>query len=212
MVGSVGSLYASVQKLDSTYLLPGAVKTSLLRPAVASPAMSNNSSLLLPVPSSEPAKKFFRCSFYQSGSCYDYVTEASGTSCPTCRRPMTKIVHYVPPGPSSSEQQLQNGKGFVQGVVTYTVTDDLDVTPMSAISSISLLNTFAVTDLSALQEVISCIHRVPLYINYDIYHTISPYHSFLCFTSRRVPPGDGRADRLQGGHIMHPPCPFIHKL
>ncbi|GJN05771.1 hypothetical protein PR202_ga23435 [Eleusine coracana subsp. coracana] len=152
MVGSVGSLYASVEKLDSTYLLPGAVKTSLLRPAVASPAVSNNSSLLLPAPSSEPAKKFFKCSFYQTDSCYDYITEVSGTSCPVCRRPMTKTVHYVPPKPSSSEQQLQNGKGFVQGVVTYTVTDDLAVTPMSAISSIGLINTFAVTDLSALQE------------------------------------------------------------
>ncbi|XBI67287.1 hypothetical protein VPH35_046674 [Triticum aestivum] len=49
------------------------------------------------------------------------------------------------PGPSSA-------KGFVQGVVTYTVTDNLTVTTMSAISSITLLNTFLVRDLSALQE------------------------------------------------------------
>jgi hypothetical protein len=43
-------------------------------------------------------------------------------------------------------------QGFVRGVVTYTVMDSLAVSPMSAISSITLLNTFAVTDLSALQE------------------------------------------------------------
>ena len=40
----------------------------------------------------------------------------------------------------------------MQGIVTYTVMDDLTVTPMSSISSIPLLNTFAVRDLSALQE------------------------------------------------------------
>jgi hypothetical protein len=40
----------------------------------------------------------------------------------------------------------------VQGIVTYTVMDDLAVTPLSSISSITLLNTFAVKDLAALQE------------------------------------------------------------
>jgi hypothetical protein len=40
----------------------------------------------------------------------------------------------------------------VQGIVTYTVMDNLTVNPMSSISSIALLNTFAVKDLGALQE------------------------------------------------------------
>jgi hypothetical protein len=43
-------------------------------------------------------------------------------------------------------------KGLVQGIVTYTVMDDLTVTPMSAISSITLLSTFAIRDLADLQE------------------------------------------------------------
>ncbi|CAO2208974.1 unnamed protein product [Urochloa humidicola] len=38
--------------------------------------------------------------------------------------------------------------GLVQGVVTYTVTDDMMVAPMSAISSFTLLNTFGVRDLA----------------------------------------------------------------
>ena len=42
--------------------------------------------------------------------------------------------------------------GFVQGIVTYTVMDDLKVTPMSTISGITLLNAFAVRDLGDLQE------------------------------------------------------------
>ncbi|CAO2185705.1 unnamed protein product [Urochloa humidicola] len=62
---------------------------------------------------------------------------------------MMTALKYVAP---SSEQLA--AEGFVQGIVTYTVTDDLTVTPMSAISSITLLSTFGVTetDISALQE------------------------------------------------------------
>ncbi|KAK1573050.1 hypothetical protein QYE76_037501 [Lolium multiflorum] len=43
-------------------------------------------------------------------------------------------------------------KSLVRAVVTYTVLDDLTVTPTSAVSDIALLNTFAVKDLGALQE------------------------------------------------------------
>lgn len=42
--------------------------------------------------------------------------------------------------------------GFVKGVVTYLVMDDLAVKPMSTISSINTLNKFNVTDVGALQE------------------------------------------------------------
>ncbi|CAO2161097.1 unnamed protein product [Urochloa humidicola] len=144
MVGSVGNLYASIDKLDAT-VLPGAAKDALLCPAVISPAASADRSLLpLPAaPSSGQAKSYFKCG-YCGGN---YVTDASGTSCPNCRNQMRTALKYVAP---SSEQQA--AKGFVQGVVTYTVTDDLTVTPMSAISSIMLLNTFAVTDIAAFQE------------------------------------------------------------
>jgi hydroxymethylpyrimidine/phosphomethylpyrimidine kinase len=45
-----------------------------------------------------------------------------------------------------------SGAGFVQGIVTYTVMDDLKVSPMSSISGITLLNTFGVTDIASLQE------------------------------------------------------------
>ncbi|KAM0926152.1 hypothetical protein ACQ4PT_003759 [Festuca glaucescens] len=108
MVGCVGNLYSSVEKLDGTYVQPGAAKGAVLHPAVVSPAASANSTLfLLPDSSSGEA------------------TEAVGSV---------------------------GRKGFVQGIVTYTVMDDLTVTPMSSISGITLLNAFAVEDLSALQE------------------------------------------------------------
>jgi hypothetical protein len=44
------------------------------------------------------------------------------------------------------------GAGFVQGIVTYTVMDNLKVAPMSSISGITLLNTFGVTDIGSLKE------------------------------------------------------------
>ncbi|KAL6626769.1 hypothetical protein ACP70R_030495 [Stipagrostis hirtigluma subsp. patula] len=159
MAGCVSNLYASVEKLDNSYVLPGAAKKALLRPTVdVSPAASTKSSLLLlpappPPPPAQP-KRFFKCSFYSTGSCYDYVTDATGASCPVCGNPMTKPVHYVAaPAAAAAERQARNtGKGFVQGIVTYTVMDDLTVAPMSAISSITLLNTFAVSNIGDLQE------------------------------------------------------------
>ncbi|KAL9143479.1 hypothetical protein ABFS82_14G239700 [Erythranthe guttata] len=42
--------------------------------------------------------------------------------------------------------------GFVKGVVTYMVMDDLVVTPMSTISSITLLNKFNIKEVGSLQE------------------------------------------------------------
>lgn len=43
-------------------------------------------------------------------------------------------------------------KGFVKGVVTYMVMDNLEVSPMSSISSVTLLNKFKIQDLSQLEE------------------------------------------------------------
>jgi hypothetical protein len=55
---------------------------------------------------------------------------------------------------SSSNKPVVEPKetGYVRGVVTYMVMDDLTVEPMSTISSITLLNTFNVKDVSFLQE------------------------------------------------------------
>ncbi|TVU21854.1 hypothetical protein EJB05_31524, partial [Eragrostis curvula] len=156
VAGSVGNLYASVDKLDSTYILPGAAKDALLRPTAASAVAATGRSLLrLPSPSPVPPKFLYRC-MYKYTNCYYYVTDVSGTTCPSCGKQMNMAVYLY------NAQRVQSAaaagapgpgaKGLVQGVVTYTVTDDLDVTPMSTISGIALLNTFAVSDLSDLQE------------------------------------------------------------
>ncbi|TVU21804.1 hypothetical protein EJB05_31467, partial [Eragrostis curvula] len=91
----------------------------------------------------------------RSSTCSRYVTDAYGTACPGCGGSMTKELEYVSPAGSvgvynghrrNVQQNAFNGgsaSGFVQGVVTYTVRDDLTVTPI-----------FAVTNLTALKEVI----------------------------------------------------------
>ncbi|KAM3279970.1 hypothetical protein ACQJBY_047011 [Aegilops geniculata] len=166
MVGSIGSLYGSVAKLDATYVQPGAAKDALLHPSVLSPAVSTKSSLLgLPAPPSPQAKKLYRCSMHCNcygshstlcNNCRSYVTDSYGTYCPSCNNQMTTELKLLSSGGSGGLAAQAaagvSGKGYVQGIVTYTVMDDLTVTPMSSISSITLLNTFAVKDLSALQE------------------------------------------------------------
>lgn len=81
MFGSFGNLYRSVEKLDDTYVLPGADKEAVLQPKVVPSAAR---SLLLPAPSSAQAMSFFRCSYPAFTSCYNNVTDARGTKCPSC--------------------------------------------------------------------------------------------------------------------------------
>jgi hypothetical protein len=173
MVGCIGNLYTSVEKLDDPYIQPGAVKDAMLSPTVLSPAAKSNRSFFrLPEPSPS-LKKFFRCGSYSYYSCPNYVTEERGAQCPMCGTQMFGDSQYV-----SSEHLTQEAKGLVQGgMVTYTVTDDLKIFPMSNISSIALLNTIAVKDLGALQERIvqlgykevrPCIiyHCVPIHMHF----------------------------------------------
>ncbi|CAO2185690.1 unnamed protein product [Urochloa humidicola] len=96
VAGSVGNLYASVERLDDAYVLPGAARSALLHPpAVASPAVSTNSSvLLLPAPAPAPPKAFFTCGYFYesltSRSCQSYVTDATMREAPAARSATTR--------------------------------------------------------------------------------------------------------------------------
>eukprot|EP00267_Zea_mays_P053197 XP_020406310.1 uncharacterized protein LOC103651783 [Zea mays] len=138
--------------------LAAAAKDALLCPTVVSPAANTRSSLLrLSELSSVRPNKMYRCLGNSYSNCRNYITDEHGKACLQCRVSMTTEVQYLPSaGPSSGSGQVaapqSMAKGFVQGIVTYTVLDDLKVTPMSAISSITLLNTFVVADLGDLEE------------------------------------------------------------
>jgi hypothetical protein len=157
MVGCVGNLYASVEKLDATYVQPGAAKDAFLSPTVLSPAASSNSALLrlpaAPPPPGQP-KTFYRCTNTYNSNCRSYISDTYGKACPACNNQMTTAAQYLQSAGSAGQAVVKagEGKGFVQGIVTYTVLDNLKVTPMSTISGITMLNTFAVRDLGDLQE------------------------------------------------------------
>jgi len=62
------------------------------------------------------------------------------------------LLSSAEPAQPSAGDAAGGESGFVRGVVTYTVMDDLKVAPMSTISGITLLNTFGITDIGMLQE------------------------------------------------------------
>ena len=56
------------------------------------------------------------------------------------------------PSISSSSSAANNEQVYVKGGVSYMIMDDLVVTPMSTISSITLLNQFEVKEIGVLRE------------------------------------------------------------
>ncbi|CAM0879562.1 unnamed protein product [Alopecurus aequalis] len=147
MVGSVGNLYASMENLDDTYVSHDNAKKALLTPAGS---CGSDKLLQLPEPETE-SSVLYRCN-NGSTSCRSYVSKVCGMRCPNCGNSIvTQLQPLVEPEAGSSVPRAA-GVGFVQGIVTYTVMDDLKVSPMSSISGITLLNSFGVTDIGSLQE------------------------------------------------------------
>ncbi|KAJ3688791.1 hypothetical protein LUZ61_017955 [Rhynchospora tenuis] len=70
-----------------------------------------------------------------------YVTDFDGSRCPVCKQQMTMEVWYK-----------GGGKGFVEDTVSYIITDELSVLPMSKTSTTTLLSQFSVKDVSCLEK------------------------------------------------------------
>ncbi|KAL1079898.1 hypothetical protein V6Z11_D10G251300, partial [Gossypium hirsutum] len=128
MVGSLGNLYDSLENMDDTYIQPTANKDTLLKPIV--PENAANVPPLLPT------------------LCL-YVANDSKSICPSCNNVMNQIATVV--NPKKKGSPTDEG-GYVKGVITYMITDDLAVRPMSAISCITLLNKFNIKDVGVLEE------------------------------------------------------------
>ncbi|XP_073269393.1 uncharacterized protein [Primulina huaijiensis] len=146
MVGSIANLYNSIENLNESFIQPNKAKETLLKPI---PSVGISSVPLLLKEDSKTDRKFYRCST-QAKKCLYRVSDYPNAICPQCKRTMTTVVPYVsPPG----EQASSTEGGFVKGVVTYMVMDNLVVKPMSAISStITLLNKFNVVDVGTLRR------------------------------------------------------------
>ncbi|KAJ7971318.1 DUF674 family protein [Quillaja saponaria] len=149
MVGCLGSLYDSIENLGETYMQTDQDKDSILKPkaptfAASLPlfqlADSNNDT-------ESPTLKMYTC----RNRCNGNVSDDFNTRCPQCALSMNCEVPYITRKVANDLGPSTEG-GFVKGVVTYMVMDDLDVKPMSTISSITMLNKFNVKEVGALQE------------------------------------------------------------
>ncbi|PHT79841.1 hypothetical protein T459_17893 [Capsicum annuum] len=147
MVGFLGNLHESLEKLDNMYIQPNKEKDILLKPK---PAACDTSVPLLSITNSPSERQFYKCPNHNG-----YVTDYPQTRCPnaeynrTCGCTVNTNMTYVA---SPAKNVVASDGGLVKGVVTYMVLDDLVVNPMSTISSITLLNEFCVKDVGVLKE------------------------------------------------------------
>ncbi|KAH1045729.1 hypothetical protein J1N35_036513 [Gossypium stocksii] len=152
MVGCLANLYKSVENLGDTYLLPTTNKNTLLKPKYSS-SLAADVPLLLPKTVSSTTLGFYRCSYGRNSDCRLYYANDPTSPCPCCSSVMNSPATLVkPPNKVSTSSDVANEGGYVKGVVTYTIMDDLTVTAMSTISSIAMLNKFKVQQVDALEE------------------------------------------------------------
>lgn len=130
---------------------PNQSKDNILKPLISPVGDSYSSVPLLLL---DDATMTTERNFYGCTHCTEFVSEGPTAVCPKCnRRSMTRKLTNVPvPHKSGNQETDPDGGGFVKGVVTYMVMDNLEVRPMSTISSITLLNKFNIKDVTGLEE------------------------------------------------------------
>ncbi|XP_058199572.1 uncharacterized protein LOC131314744 [Rhododendron vialii] len=138
--GSLGKIYESVKNLDNDYLVSDQRGKSLLRPRIADVASASDTkhTLLKQFPKQEHSNHSNPFQHDQKS-----VQWSPQTLSPFCSSYTTGVTAPAPP---------MVEEGYVKGVVTYMVMDDLIVKPMSNISSISLLCSIGVQNLSFVEE------------------------------------------------------------
>ncbi|EXB65333.1 hypothetical protein L484_025414 [Morus notabilis] len=143
MLGSLGNLYQSFENLSETYIQPEAKKDTLLKPNLL---VFEGAATLLALPdNADQTRNVFTC-----GNCKRYVTYNPKDKCPNCGWTMSTLASFANQAAQASSSIV---KGYVKDVVTYMIMDDLEVKPMSTISSIALLNKYKVKDICDLAEV-----------------------------------------------------------
>ncbi|KAL6579099.1 hypothetical protein OROMI_009315 [Orobanche minor] len=121
--GSLGQVLDSVQNLEAAHFHSDFHKNSILNPIVKTTPSSSGQTRNTPL----LLKSF--ASFDEPRAVYDLYSSSSSTSRET------------------------SAPGYVkEQCLTYMVTDDLKVSPMSTISIFSIINTFGIKDIGSLQE------------------------------------------------------------
>ncbi|CAI0550449.1 unnamed protein product [Linum tenue] len=135
------NLYQSIEDLNDTFIQPTLNKHTILNPETP----TTGSTLLLSDDGSTPTRKFYTCQYSHRVVTFDPLA-----MCPKCSS--TSRMQYAVELVASPAKNNEAG-GFLKGVVTYMVMDDLEVKPMSTISSITLLNKFNIQEVGALEEI-----------------------------------------------------------
>ena len=126
---------------------PNQNKDSLLNPHISNPAPE----LPLLLAGTDTNLEATNRQLYLCQNHHPYVTDNASTKCPSCSGYMNKEMKFIK---SASQPDSSTEGGYVKGLVTYMVTDDLSVSTMSMISGVALLNKFDVKDFSALEEMV----------------------------------------------------------
>ncbi|PON91751.1 hypothetical protein TorRG33x02_123490 [Trema orientale] len=159
MVGTLGKLYQSFENLGDTYIQPNVNKDTLLKPNL--PIGYSGTLLSLTNDTQTENKKLYYCAncrnnrsaYCNSSARSEYGSDNPGAKCPICQCLLNKeLVYVAPPHDAQVGSSAETEGGFVKGVVTYMIMDDLEVKPMSTISSITVLNKFNIKEVGALEE------------------------------------------------------------
>ena len=154
-VGSFEKIYESFENLGTTYLQPNVNKGTLLKPKVHTSGGTGVALLLPNIVSSLTSRKLYGCASNYGSSCQAYVADDSRTICPYCEgsNSMSRELKFVDAPSATNKGSSREGEGgYVKGVITYMVMDDLEVKPMSIISIFTLLNNFNIKEIGVLEE------------------------------------------------------------
>ncbi|XP_062156025.1 uncharacterized protein LOC133863902 [Alnus glutinosa] len=146
MGGCLPSLFKSIEHLSDAYFLPDQPKDFVLNPFVAIPGPK----LPLPLPNVQSFRYTESSDRCRSGCSRCRIQErlyCNTRLCSSCTATVKTDFSDGCSSPASSSDE-----GYVKGMVTYMVMDDLEVKPTVNISFVTLLNEFNVEDVGSIEE------------------------------------------------------------
>ncbi|XP_010247500.1 PREDICTED: uncharacterized protein LOC104590506 [Nelumbo nucifera] len=149
--GCFGNLYNSVDNLHEMYIQANTDKALLLQPEIASSTSSGfgQEIVLLQPQSGIRANPLPKLKFYRCPRTCGTVTNVMFTRC-TCGYEMSSEMQLIEPAVAATPTR----RGYVKEVVTYMITDDLEISPISTVSTIALLSKFGINGIDALEEMV----------------------------------------------------------
>ncbi|CAI0467699.1 unnamed protein product [Linum tenue] len=152
MVGCLGNLYQSIEELGDAFFQPKIGKATVLNPKI--PFRPSGSTLLLSDGGEDgigsTTRKFYLCPSYHKN-----VADNPRAKCPQCSSKMRLEFSFLKAPPAADEavdHMYSEEGGLVKGVITYMVMDNLEVKPMSTISSITMLKKYTPEEIGDLEE------------------------------------------------------------